>query len=236
MQILSVTLKNFKIHRDRHFDFQPGVNAICGENGSGKTSILEAIAWVLFDYNSGYNKDELRCQSAKSAEVTVTLVSNLDGRTYRVQRETAKGRSDRYIIFDPQLNHQLDEISKIDEARRWLCEHLGMPKGSDLSKVFADVIGIPQGTFTLDFLKSATERRKVFDPILKVEEYKQAFKASNNLERYARGQAEHLVRSIDHLSDRLSDWEELKQAQSKQARAVEHTEGFLKALEVQLEL
>ncbi|NJN85049.1 MAG: AAA family ATPase [Leptolyngbyaceae cyanobacterium SL_7_1] len=41
MEILSVTLKNFKSHGDRHFVFQPGTNAICGENGAGKTSILE---------------------------------------------------------------------------------------------------------------------------------------------------------------------------------------------------
>ncbi|NJO50077.1 MAG: AAA family ATPase [Leptolyngbyaceae cyanobacterium RM2_2_4] len=39
MEILSVTLKNFKSHSDRHFQFQPGTNAICGENGAGKTSI-----------------------------------------------------------------------------------------------------------------------------------------------------------------------------------------------------
>ncbi|MEL7316991.1 MAG: AAA family ATPase, partial [Cyanobacteria bacterium J06559_3] len=50
MQILSVTLKNFKTHRDKHFTFSPGTNAICGENGAGKTSILEAIAWTLFNY------------------------------------------------------------------------------------------------------------------------------------------------------------------------------------------
>ncbi|MEL7522930.1 MAG: AAA family ATPase, partial [Cyanobacteria bacterium J06553_1] len=50
MQILSVALTNFKTHKDKQFDFQPGTNAICGENGAGKTSILEAIAWVLFNY------------------------------------------------------------------------------------------------------------------------------------------------------------------------------------------
>ena len=32
---------------NRHYEFLPGTNAICGENGAGKTSILEAIAWVL---------------------------------------------------------------------------------------------------------------------------------------------------------------------------------------------
>ena len=45
MYLLSVTLTNFKTHRDRNFEFQLGTNAICGVNGAGKTSILEAIAW-----------------------------------------------------------------------------------------------------------------------------------------------------------------------------------------------
>ncbi|NJL48107.1 MAG: AAA family ATPase [Leptolyngbyaceae cyanobacterium SM2_5_2] len=39
MQILSVAIRNFKAHQDRYFEFQPGTNAICGENGAGKTSI-----------------------------------------------------------------------------------------------------------------------------------------------------------------------------------------------------
>jgi ATPase involved in DNA repair len=46
MRILSLALQNFKSHEDAVFTFEPGINAICGENGAGKTSILEAIAWV----------------------------------------------------------------------------------------------------------------------------------------------------------------------------------------------
>ncbi len=38
VEILSVTLKNFKAHSDRCFEFQPGTNAISGENGAGKTN------------------------------------------------------------------------------------------------------------------------------------------------------------------------------------------------------
>ncbi|NEP54898.1 MAG: AAA family ATPase, partial [Moorea sp. SIO3C2] len=59
MYLLSVTLTNFKAHRDRNFEFQPGTNAICGENGAGKTSILEAIAWVLFNHRGNYTQDDL---------------------------------------------------------------------------------------------------------------------------------------------------------------------------------
>ncbi|MEB3164800.1 MAG: AAA family ATPase, partial [Prochlorothrix sp.] len=71
MQILSVSLKNFKIHQERQFEFQPGVNAICGENGAGKTSILEAIAWVLFNFTGDYRKEELYRQGSKGTQVTV---------------------------------------------------------------------------------------------------------------------------------------------------------------------
>ena len=59
MEILSVILKNFKAHRDRQFEFKPGTNAICGENGAGKTRILEAIGWVLFNYSSSYTHKRL---------------------------------------------------------------------------------------------------------------------------------------------------------------------------------
>ncbi|MEO1296935.1 MAG: SMC family ATPase, partial [Cyanobacteria bacterium J06636_16] len=95
MQILSVTLKNFKTHRDKHFTFSPGTNAICGENGAGKTSILEAIAWTLFNYQGEYSKDDLIRNGSGSAEVTVDFVSNQDGRTYTVQRHTNKGYTPR---------------------------------------------------------------------------------------------------------------------------------------------
>lgn len=235
MQILSVTLRDFKIHRDRQFTFQPGVNAICGENGAGKTSILEAIAWVLFDHDSGYKKDQLRHQSAKSAEVTVEFISALDGRTYRVQRETAKSRSDRYIIFDPQLNVQIDDINKIEDAQRWLCDHLGLPKGTPLAKLFAEVIGIPQGTFTLDFLKSATERRKVFDPILKVAEYKEAYRASSDLAKYAGTQVQTVEQAIANLSDRLADWEDLQAQHRLQTEKVAQSTNHLASLEQEVQ-
>ena len=235
MQILSVTLRDFKIHRDRQFTFQPGVNAICGENGAGKTSILEALAWALFDYDSGYKKDQLRHQDSKSAEVTVEIISAQDGRTYRIQRETNKSRSDRYIIFDPQLNVQIDDINKIEDAQRWLCEHLGLPPGTQLSKLFGDVIGIPQGTFTLDFLKSATERRKVFDPILKVAEYKEAFKASSDLEKYAAVQTQTVEQQIANVSDRLEDWTQLKEQHQQQTELLTSSQSHLSTLKAEVE-
>jgi DNA repair protein SbcC/Rad50 len=213
MQILSVTLKNFKIHRDRHFTFQPGVNAICGDNGAGKTSILEAIAWVLFDHDSDYKKDELRSQNTANMKVTVSFISSRDRRTYAVARQAVRGKSDTYDIFDPQLDIKLDGIHKIDDARRWLCENLGLPPHTDIQKLFSQVIGIPQGTLTLDFLKSSANRRLIFDPILKVETYKQAFTKAWELYKYAETQTTLTEQRLLDLRGQLQDWLSL-QAQS----------------------
>jgi len=44
MQMDKLTLQNFRNYRDETFQFAPGVNIICGENGQGKTNLLEAVA------------------------------------------------------------------------------------------------------------------------------------------------------------------------------------------------
>lgn len=43
MELRRLKLKNFRNHGDREFEFCGGVNVICGENGVGKTNVLEAI-------------------------------------------------------------------------------------------------------------------------------------------------------------------------------------------------
>ncbi|WP_299405625.1 SMC family ATPase [Acaryochloris sp. IP29b_bin.148] len=211
MEVLSVTLKNFKAHRDRYYEFRPGANAICGENGSGKTSILEAIAWVLFDH-SDYKRAELISVGAKSAQAIVSFVSHLDGRVYEVRRCTSRG----YEVHDPQLHRKL-ELKKLEDVRCWLCEHLGVGVHTELAKLFAETIGIPQGTFTVDFLKSVSDRKRVFDPILKVEEYKQAYDQSRDLETYARAQVEQLEQRLRTYDQQLEGWERLQQQQAELA-------------------
>ncbi len=135
VEILSVTLKNFKAHSDRCFEFQPGTNAISGENGAGKTSILEAIAWVLFDHRGEYKVEDFVRNGESTAQVTVRFVSSRDQRTYEVQRNTRSG----YTIYDPQLNEKLNLSRKGDEILPWLRENLGVAPGTDLSELFSSI-------------------------------------------------------------------------------------------------
>lgn len=44
MKINTLKLQNFRNYEDESFAFDPSVNLICGENGQGKTNLLEAAA------------------------------------------------------------------------------------------------------------------------------------------------------------------------------------------------
>ena len=224
MQILSVTLHNFKTHRDKYIEFQPGINAISGENGAGKTSLLEAIAWVLFNYQGDYAKEDLICNGSGSARVTVRFTSNYDARTYEVQRCTQRG----YTLFDPQLNERLPYSRIKDEVLPWLKQHIGVAATTNLPQLFARIVGVPQGTFTADFLQSAEQRKAVFDAILKVDDYKLAYKQMNSLRRYAEDQVDAIKSQIAQYEESLTEWDELQHRQEALGEEIESHQQTLK--------
>ena len=206
MYLLSVTLTNFKAHRDRNFEFQLGTNAICGVNGAGKTSILEAIAWTLFNHRGNYKQEDLVRNGSGSAQARVAFVSSYDGRTYEVERCTSRG----YTLYDPQLRERLNYSRIKDEVEPWLRQHLGISSSTDLSQLFANTIGVPQGTFTADFLLSPEKRKPIFDNVLKVEEYRRVHKDSNGLRRYAEAQVELLKTRLQQYEEQLQSLDDLQ--------------------------
>jgi len=48
LTINSIDIKNFKGCTSLHLDFTKNRNILEGENGIGKTTVLDAITWCLF--------------------------------------------------------------------------------------------------------------------------------------------------------------------------------------------
>ncbi|MGI0488726.1 AAA family ATPase [Pantanalinema rosaneae CENA516] len=230
MEILTVTLKNFKSHSDRHFSFQPGTNAICGENGAGKTSLLEAIAWTLFNYRGSYKNEDLIRNGASSAQVRISFVSNRDQRTYEISRCTRSG----YTIYDPQVGEKLEYSRIEEEVLPWLRQHLGVAAGTDLADLFANTIGVPQGMFTADFLKPDRERKKTFDTILKVDEYRRVFDQFLPLTKYAEANVKELEREIERYDDELTEFATLAQKRQAQEQEIIQVQTTIQQLQTQL--
>jgi exonuclease SbcC len=88
MRLNQLQLTNFRQHANTRIDFESGLTGIIGPNGSGKTTILEAIAWALYGMPAARGTREgirsLRAPARSS--VRVELDFELAGHRYRVER------------------------------------------------------------------------------------------------------------------------------------------------------
>ncbi|MEP6622644.1 MAG: AAA family ATPase, partial [bacterium] len=88
MRLNSLRLQNFRQHVDSYITFDVGLTGIIGENGSGKSTILEAIAWALYGQDAARGKKETirSTRAGAGARVKVELDFELGGHRYRVER------------------------------------------------------------------------------------------------------------------------------------------------------
>src|SRR6058998_1532001 len=88
MKLQRLRLVNFRQHADTEIAFGDGITGIIGPNGSGKTSLLEAIAWAIYGNPAARgDKDSIRNLRAKArAPVRVELEFGLGAHEYRVVR------------------------------------------------------------------------------------------------------------------------------------------------------
>lgn len=199
MIIESIHLKNIKSYDGEGclIDFRPGVNLIWGENGSGKTTILEAIGYCLFDALD-YNLGQFIREGETAGEAILTF-KHQDGRSYAIVREIRNNGGLK--IRDVASGR--DIINKRKDSEDWLNEQLGVEFGMYGRDLFQNAIGVPQGRMTGAFAISAGARKKIFDPILRVDEYDQAFKKLVDTKNHLDILLTNVQKDQSHLSGRL---------------------------------
>ncbi len=138
MRINYLELRNYRKFRELNLQFPDGVVGILGLNGSGKTTIIEAIAWALFGNEEEVvrtSRESIRFSGAKSSEtVKAILEFELDDAEFRVEREMG-GRS---LSMKATLHQGTSVIADGDKAVKATIQRLiGMDYKSFFTSVFA---------------------------------------------------------------------------------------------------
>lgn len=138
MRISYLELRNYRRFRELKLQFPDGIVGILGLNGSGKTTIIESIAWALFG-----NVEEVVRTSRESVRrvgsgvhdnCAAVLEFELGGAEYRIEREMG-GKS---LSMKAELKSKGKVLADGDKPVRRMVEKLiGMDHKSFFTSVFA---------------------------------------------------------------------------------------------------
>ena len=209
MKIYQLRLVNVKSYVDETLDFQPGINFISGINGAGKSTIIESIGYALFNFNPYVLRQFLR-DGASQGEIQVVL-EGVDERLYRVVRKFTASANTKWEVWDEETASMLQELHGSDDVSRWLKDIMGIAQSEDLADLFRQVIAVQQGLFTAPFNEPPAQRRKTFDAILKVEDYREAFERTSPLEQRFNHEIRRLISEREILGQTLAELPEVEE-------------------------
>ena len=159
MRLLSLTVRNYRLHRDTKIDFDPSRHLIGGVNETGKSTLAEAIHRVLFmRYKAGGELQKSMISELHSGHPEVTLVFEAAGDIWTIEKVfTGSAKSTARLTSSRGLSLQGDA------AEDKLAEITSNPAGAanrenDLSTRWAH-LWVWQGKSGEDASTHAAERR-----------------------------------------------------------------------------
>ena len=163
----SLDLVHFKCFNVLHLDFHEGVNSLFGANAAGKTSVYDALTWLLFNKDSaGNTRPDIKPHGAPAGtmpEVTAILI--VDGEEMKLRKvlrekwekprgssiERYAGDTRDYYIDDVPLaeNEYKRRIAELIDERQFklLTDVWAVTKGmhwKDRRTLLAEICGLPE--------------------------------------------------------------------------------------------
>ena len=169
MILKEIKMKNFLSHKDTNIKLGPGITALIGENGAGKSSILDAIYYTFFkDVNRGSKIDDLLRKGTNASEVSLSF--QVENKSYTISRKRIRNGSTRSKLFDitdETTPKTLTTSTKI--ADQLIVEIIGLNK-----ELFKNAIYIQQGEIADLVTKTSSERKKIIGRLLGLDKYELA--------------------------------------------------------------
>lgn len=133
MELVGLTLENFKRFASAHFEFCPGINIFCGPNESGKTTVHEALYTAIFGRERGQ-----AVENWDGGVCSASLTYRSGGETWVLTRKLSEsGCSLGTLSSDGEL---IDVVTDKDAVAASVADHLGISQRS----VFDNTVSVRQ--------------------------------------------------------------------------------------------
>lgn len=157
-------LRNFRGARDVKVSFTAGTNIVCGDNGTGKSTLMDAFLWLLFGKDAEERKDcEIKRieagETLRRTDATVECRLDVDGQRNTLRRSLrevwSKPRGATEPVFKGnETEYSINDVpKKMSEFDAWVAEHLAP---ADVFRMLTDADCFPR-------LKWEKQREKLFE-------------------------------------------------------------------------
>ena len=157
-------LRNFRGARDVKVSFTDGTNIVCGDNGTGKSTLMDAFLWLLFGKDAEERKDcEIKRIEAgerlRQTDATVECRLDVDGQQNTLRRSLrevwSKPRGATEPVFKGnETEYSINDVpKKMSEFDAWVAEHLAP---ADVFRMLTDADCFPR-------LRWEKQREKLFE-------------------------------------------------------------------------
>ena len=214
---VSLYLRNFKSYGEDTpvLDFsQFDIALLSGENGNGKSSLADAIAWCVWGKCKGMDGrggiDDLVRTGADDMEVSFTFEE--EGNIYKVIRKRDKRRSQSALDFMIKQEDVFVPVSgnRIDETQQKIQEVIKLDYETYLCTGY-----LSQGKADLFAMKKPNERKEILAEILNLSVYEKLERKALDKRNELRLKLEWLERELQNLENQLSAKDDIEKEMSR---------------------
>ncbi len=221
---LQLTLTNFLSYRKATLDFRGLHTAcICGSNGAGKSSLLEAITWVLWGESRAGTEDDVIHTGAD--EVNVDFIFKNQDVIYRVIRARRRGGGAalEFQVETPTGFKALTERG-MRSTQQLILDHLKLDYETFINSAY-----LRQGRADEFMLKKPSERKEILADLLKLNQYENLAEQAKDMSKQFKGQADQLEQNLASIKLQLQQREPIAQEKA----TVEHQLSILRQAQLE---
>ena len=199
---VQLIIKNFLSYRDAALDFSGLHTAcICGSNGAGKSSLLEAITWAIWGQSRANVEDDVIHAGAKEVRIDFTFQSGQQ--TYRVIRNRVRGGTS-ILEFQIETSGGFRPLTGkgLKATQDVIIEHIKLDYETFINSAY-----LRQGKADEFMLKRPTERKEILAELLKLNQYDELEERAKDSSKLFKVRGEELERSLENIKIQLQERE-----------------------------